>query len=51
MFLQNNTIGGSDIFQEYFIVPDRGDQTIELCSDGAQKLVTDSNKDEYIKLM
>lgn len=50
-FLQRTTLGGCDIFQEYFVVPERGDKVVELCEKGAEKLVTDSNKHEYVRLM
>lgn len=51
MYLQENTISGSDLFEEYFVLPERGDKVLELCPKGAQKLVTDENKHQYIKLL
>lgn len=44
-------MGGCDLFQEYFVVPESGDKPIELCDKGATKLVTDENKGEYVKLL
>lgn len=51
LYLRENTIDGSDVFQEYFVVPSRDEPVIELCPDGAKKLITDKNKHEYIQLL
>lgn len=50
-YIRDNSIDEADVFQEYFVVPSREQPVRELCPDGATKLVTDSNKHEYIQYL
>jgi len=50
-YIQENSINGSDIFEEYFVTPSPLDGSqIELVTNGAQVQITDENKDDFIKL-
>lgn len=50
-YIKENPIDDEDVFEEYFVVDDplTGD-SVELIPNGTLTLITDENKEEYIKL-